>query len=63
MKLVSMEEVQREQSITAAQVEKSVALRGDRSSQQNLGRKERPTRSEELAKTADEAVESVLDEK
>lgn len=39
------------------------ALRGDRSSQQNLSREERQKQSEELAKKADEAVKTVLDEK
>jgi Spy/CpxP family protein refolding chaperone len=63
MGLVSMEEVQKELSMTEAQVAKFTALRGDRNSQQNLSREERQTRSEELAKKADEAVKTVLDEK
>jgi hypothetical protein len=56
MELVSMEEVQKELSITAARVEKSAALQGDRSSQENFGREDRPRRSEELAKTADKQL-------
>lgn len=61
--LVSIEEVQKELNMTAAQIEKFTALRGDRSGQQNLSREERQQRAEELAKKADETVKSVLDEK
>ncbi|MBL8814442.1 MAG: hypothetical protein JNL58_00315 [Planctomyces sp.] len=61
--LVSMEEVQKELSMTEAQVEKFTSLRGDRSSQQNLSREERQKQNAELAKKADEAVKTVLDEK
>ncbi len=63
MGLVSIEEVQKELSMTQVQVETFTALRGDRSSQQNLSREERQKQSEELAKKADEAAKAVLDEK
>ena len=63
MGLVSIAEVQKELSMTEVQVEKFTALRGDRSSQQNLSREERLKPSEELAKKAGEAVKKVLDEK
>ena len=63
MGLVSMAEVQKELSMTEAQIEKFTALRGERGDQQNLTREERQKRGEELAKKADEVVKSVLDEK
>ena len=63
MGLVSMTEVQKELSMTEAQIEKFTALRGERGSQQDLSREERQKRSDELAKKADEVVKTVLDEK
>ena len=63
MGLVSMAEVQKELSMTEAQIEKFTALRGERGSQQDLSREERQKRSDELAKKADAVVKTVLDEK
>jgi hypothetical protein len=63
MGLVSMTEVQKELSMTEAQIEKFTALRGERGGQQDLSREERQKRSDELAKKADEVVKTVLDEK
>ena len=46
MGLVSMAEVQKELSMTEAQIEKFTALRGERGSQQDLSREERQKRSD-----------------